>query len=92
MIFYRWLISILVWWSADPAVLDLEAPKAAAAVSAAAASMAVEAAPKPRPAVCGNCKGTGWITMPDGHKVQCQQCKGTGGCPDGTCPKKPKPA
>ena len=38
--FWRWLISILTWLSADPAVIDAERPKAAAAVAAARASMA----------------------------------------------------
>jgi hypothetical protein len=40
--------------------------------------------------VCVDCKGKGYIVMPDGHRVQCPGCKGTGkGCPDGKCPKKP---
>ena len=101
MILYRWLIAFLVWLSAEPQTIDLERPKAAAAVAAARASMEVDAAPTPpapapqpkppAPAVCTECKGTGWLVMPDGHRVQCPQCKGTGGCPDGTCPKKPKP-
>jgi hypothetical protein len=99
MSLWRWFISMLVWLSADPQTIDLERPKAAAAVAAARSSMAVEAAPvppapepqpkPPAPAVCTECQGKGYITMPDGHKVQCPQCKGRG-CPDGTCPK-PKP-
>jgi hypothetical protein len=98
MSLWRWFISMLVWLSADPQAIDLERPKAAAAVAAARASMAVEAAPvppapepqpkPPAPAVCTECQGKGYITMPDGHKVQCPGCKGTGkGCPDGKCPK-----
>jgi hypothetical protein len=35
----KWLISILTWLSADPAALDREAPRAAAAVEVAYASM-----------------------------------------------------
>ena len=97
MILYRSLIAFLVWLSADPQTIDLERPKAAAAVAAARSSMAVEAAPvppdpqpkppAPTPAVCSNCKGVGYLVMPDGHRVQCPQCKGSGkGCPDGKCP------
>jgi hypothetical protein len=92
---YRWCISMLVWLSADPQTIDLERPTAAAAVAAARSSMAVEAAPAPpapapqpkppAPAVCVECKGTGYLVMPDGHRVQCPQCKGVR-CPDGKCP------
>ena len=97
MTLWQIIVSWLVWLSADPAVLDLEPPKAAAAVAAARASLLVEAAPTPAPqpkppapAVCSNCKGSGWLLMPDGHKVRCPQCNGTGkGCPDGKCPKRP---
>jgi hypothetical protein len=95
MTLWQWIVGFLVWLSADPAAIDLEAPKAAAAVAAARASLLVEAAPAPQPksptpAVCSNCKGSGWLTMPDGHRVKCPTCNGTGkGCPDGTCPKKP---
>ena len=86
MIFYRWLIGFLVWLSADPQTIDLERPKAAAAVAAARSSMAVEAAPvPPAPVVCTDCNGRGYIVMPDGHRVQCPQCKGKGKCPDGKC-------
>lgn len=96
MILYRWLIAFLVWLSADPQTIDLERPKAAAAVAAARSSMVVDAAPPapqpkpPAPVVCTECRGTGWLVMPDGHRVQCPQCKGSGSCPDGTCPK-PRP-
>ena len=37
---YRWVISMLVWLSADPQTIDLERPKAAAAVAAARESIA----------------------------------------------------
>jgi hypothetical protein len=98
---WQWLIAWLVWLSADPAVLDLERPRAAAAVAAARASMAVEAAPappgpapKPGPTkCCGECGGRGYLVMPDGHRVACP-CAGTcpcksktaAECPDGKCP------
>jgi hypothetical protein len=91
---WRWLIAWLVWLSADPAALDLERPKAAAALAAARASLLVEAAPKPpapgprppAPAVCQNCGGLGYVVMPDGHRIVCGACKGKK-CPDGKCPK-----
>ena len=91
---WRWLIAWLVWLSADPAALDLERPKAAAALAAARASLRVDAAPvppapgpkPPAPAVCQNCGGRGYVVMPDGHRIQCGACQGKG-CKDGTCPK-----
>lgn len=100
---YRWLISVLVWLSADPAAVELERPKAAAAVAFARATMISESSPTPAPEpkpfekCCGECKGTGYITMPDGHRVKCPcpddcPCRKAGGkkadCPDGTCPEK----
>jgi hypothetical protein len=98
MTIWQWIVGFLVWLSADPAAIDLEAPKAAAAVAAARASLLVDAAPAPAPqpkppaptpAVCSDCNGTGWLTMPDGHRVKCPQCNGTGKpCPDGKCPPK----
>lgn len=107
---YRWLVSWLVWLSADPAVIDAEPPKAAAAVAAARASMETEAAPQPAPApkpadkCCGECGGTGYLVMPDGHRVACPcpadcPCKKKptaptpapkpAECPDGKCPLVP---
>jgi hypothetical protein len=96
MSIYSWIVGWLVWLSADPMALDLEAPKAAAAVAAAHASMLVDAVPAPAPkppaptpGVCVECKGTGYLVMPDGHRVKCAQCNGTGKpCPDGKCPPK----
>lgn len=98
---YRWIISVLVWLSADPAAVELERPKAAAAVAFARATMISESSPTPEPKpsekCCGECKGTGYITMPDGHRVKCPcpdncPCRKAGGkksdCPDGTCPEK----
>lgn len=97
MSLWRWIISWLVWLSADPQAIDLERPKAAAAVAAARSSMEVDAGPRPPapqpkpPAVCSDCNGTGYLVMPDGHRVKCAQCSGTGkGCPDGKCPNPKK--
>lgn len=97
---WRWLISVLVWLSADPAAVDLEAPRAAAAVAAARASMTHDTGPAPptppptppKPGeCCGDCGGTGFITHGDGHRTACPcpascKCKGGKGCPDGKCP------
>jgi hypothetical protein len=91
---WRWLISWLVWLSADPATLDLERARAAAAVAAARASLAVDAKPTPpapgpkppapTPAVCSECGGKGYVVMPDGHRIACGACKARA-CPDGKC-------
>ena len=97
---WRWFVAFLVWLSADPAEIDLEHPRAAAAVHAARASMAHDAGPAPpaptptppKPGeCCGDCKGTGWIVHGDGHRTACPcppscKCKGGKGCPDGKCP------
>jgi hypothetical protein len=100
---WRWLLSILTWLSADPAALEVEPARASAAVSAARASMLVEAAPvppgpapKPTPGkCCGQCGGRGYIVMPDGHRVACPcagncpcKSKAEAPCPDGKCPPK----
>ena len=96
MSLWNWIIWVLTWLSADPVAFDREAARAAAAVSAARASMVVEApsptppAPGPKPdQCCGDCVN-GWITHGDGHRTQCPcpascQCKGGKGCPDGKC-------
>lgn len=42
---WRWLISVLVWLSADPAAVTAESPKSAAAVAVAYAAMTPEPAP-----------------------------------------------
>jgi hypothetical protein len=76
---YRWLVAWLVWLSADPAAVDLERPRAAAAVAAARASMTPDAPPAPPPTppaptpatCCSECGGKGYIVMPDGHRVAC---------------------
>lgn len=46
---WRWLISWLVWLSADPAVITAETPKAAAAVAVAYAALTPEPEPEPKP-------------------------------------------
>ena len=88
------IIAWLVWLSADPVAVDAEYPKAAAAVIAARASMAVDSqppAPTPTPSECvcgGTCKNGVW--KPDGRIEQrctctCERCKKKPGCPDGRC-------
>lgn len=74
---WRWLLALLTWLAADPAVIDAERPKAAAAVAAARASMADQAPAPPAPPAppkpgdcCGECKG-GWIVHGDGHRTPC---------------------
>ncbi len=89
---WRWFVAFLVWLSADPIEIDLEHPRAAAAVAAARASMGHDLAPvppppgpkPPAPVKCQDCNGTGWITHGDGHKTRCP-C-GAVGCLDGKCP------
>ena len=93
---WRWLIAFLVWLSADPRAIDREAPKAAAAVSAAVSSMAIDApspAP-PGPAKC-DCGATcvRGVWKPDGRIEQrcackCKRCEAerAKACPSGTCP------
>jgi hypothetical protein len=98
---WTWLVSWLVWMSADPVALDLEHARAAAAVSVARASMKVDrdpAPPAPAPKAC-DCGGTCVRGMwkPDGRVSQRCQCvctrcvaeraKGApADCPTGTCP------
>jgi hypothetical protein len=96
MTFYEWLVAWLVSLSASPAIVDAESPRAAAAVMAAASSMAADtpAPPAPAPAECvcgGTCKNGIW--KPDGRIDQrctctCERCKKkpAAPCPDGKCP------
>lgn len=73
-----WLAALLAWLasilSPAPAV-DLEHPRAAAAVLAARASMEREARPRPepepRPAVCAKCAGSGWVRINATTRRQC---------------------
>jgi hypothetical protein len=94
---WRWLIAFLVWLSADPQAIDREAPKAAAAVSAAVASMAIDAPspapPGPAKCICGETCVRG-IWKPDGRIEQrcgceCDRCKRERAktCTSGTCPQ-----
>jgi hypothetical protein len=100
---YRAIVGFMVWLSADPQAVDLERPRAAAAVHAAVASMAKEGpapapAPTPTPTkCCGECGGRGYIVMPDGHRVACPcagncpcKSKTPADCPDGKCPPVPR--
>lgn len=50
---WKWLMSVLVWLSADPDAMTAEAPKAAAAVAVAYATFAPEPEDKPTPRVPG---------------------------------------
>lgn len=89
MTLWNWILWVLTWLSSDPASLDREAGRAAAAVTVARATMLVEApaptppGPKPTPGKCTECNGTGWIVHGDGHRTRCP-C-GIG-CTTGNCP------
>ena len=89
MTLYRSLLALLASLSADPAEIDREAPRAAAAVAAAYATFAPETAPTPppAPAACG-CGGecANGQYQPDGKIVMsCEK-----DCPCG-CRKIPSP-
>ena len=81
MTLYRSLLAFLASLSADPAEIDREPPRAAAAVAAAYASLAPEAAPTPPPApakcgcggkcVNGQFKPDGRIVMACEKDCQC---------------------
>ena len=78
---WRWLLAMLASLSADQTQIDLEAPRASAAVSAAYATTAQERPPeptpeppKPKPAVCVDCGGQGYIVHGDGHRTACPTC------------------
>ena len=80
---WNYLLALLASLSADPAQIDREAPRASAAVSAAYAAVAPEKAPepqpeppKPKPAVCADCGGRGYIVHGDGHRTTCPTCGG----------------
>jgi hypothetical protein len=81
---WRSLIAFLVWLSADPRAIDLEAPRAAAAVAA-------SPAPTPVACDCGQTCVRG-IWKPDGRvqqtcRCQCKRCvaERAKACPDGRC-------
>ncbi len=89
MTLYRSIIAFLASLSADPAEIDREPPRAAAAVAAAYASLAPDVAPTPPPApsacACGGKCANGQY-KPDGRIVmQCER-----DCPCG-CRKSPAP-
>jgi hypothetical protein len=78
MTLYRSLLAFLASLSADPAEIDREPPRAAAAVAAAYASLAPEVAPPPPPApapgkcACGG-KCQGGVYRPDGRiEMKCE--------------------
>jgi hypothetical protein len=76
MTLYRSILAFLASLSADPAEIDREPPRAAAAVAAAYASLAPEVAPPPppAPAKCG-CGGkcAAGIYRPDGRiEMKCE--------------------
>lgn len=84
MTLYRSLLAFLASLSADPAEIDREHPRAAAAVAAAYASLAPETAPTPppapAPAKCG-CGGkcSSGIYRPDGRiEMKCEKDCGCG--------------
>lgn len=77
MTLYRSLLAFLASLSADPAEIDREAPRAAAAVAAAYATFAPDVAPTPppAPAACG-CGGkcANGQYRPDGKIImQCEK-------------------
>ena len=87
---WRSLLAFLASLSADPAEIDREAPRAAAAVAAAYATFAPDVAPTPppAPAACG-CGGkcVEGQYKPDGRIVmKCEK-----NCPCG-CRKSPAPS
>jgi hypothetical protein len=89
MTVYRSLLAFLASLSADPAEIDRETPRAAAAVAAAYASLAPETAPTPPPAPgkcgCGK-KCVNGVYRPDGRiEMKCEA-----DCPCG-CRKSPAP-
>ena len=90
MTLYRSILAWLAALSADPAEIDREAPRAAAAVAAAYATFAPDLAPTPPPAPakcgCGGKCANGQY-RPDGKIImQCEK-----NCPCG-CRKSPAPS
>ncbi len=79
--FLAWLAALL---APQMAAVDVEPARAAACVAFAAASMERDAGPAPGPVpppepddgkCCDECRGTGWVIQPDGHRTPCP-------CPD----------
>lgn len=76
----EWLAWLAALIAPQEMAIDLEPPRAAAAVSFAAASMARDESPPPAPPpappepdnkCCSECRGTGWVVQPDGHRTPC---------------------
>lgn len=97
-ILWRCVTAILTWLSAEPGLVDREAPKAAAAVAVAYAAIGDDAPapapPAPAPKAC-DCGGTcvAGLWKPDGRisqkcDCQCERCKAerAKSCPNGDCP------
>lgn len=98
---WRWIISMLVWLSADHDRLATEPARASAAVSAARASILEESGGKPLPPAppgptacqCSSSCVRG-VWKPDGTihakcDCQCPRCvaeRAKGDCTSGTCP------
>jgi len=85
---WEYVLAALAALSADPRAVDLEPPQAAAAVGVAYAALAPAGEPQPVPPApappgkcCAECKGSGSIVQPDGHRTDCP-------CPSG-CKCKP---
>lgn len=74
--FLLWLFAAL---SLDSHAARVEPIKCRAAVAAAYAAIAPplpdiappDDSPAPAPKCCGECGGTGFVTMPDGHRIPC---------------------
>ena len=89
MTLYRSLLALLASLSADPAEIDREAPRAAAAVAAAYSTFAPETSPAPPPIQACGCGGkcANGQYRPDGRIImQCEK-----NCPCG-CRKSPAPS
>lgn len=82
---WQWFLAWLVWLSSDPTEIDRQAPRAAAAVAAARASMeAGDHSPAPQPADCvcgGTCVNGKW--KPDGRIEQACPCPVSCNCKSG---------
>jgi hypothetical protein len=80
-LFWKWMISLLVWLSADRVSLDAEPPRCAAAVAAARA--AVLGASDPRDSVESVAK----IKTPafDAHAAKCKVCTNRNPAGPGVC-------
>ena len=86
---WRSLLAFLASLSADPAEIDREPPRAAAAVAAAYASFAPETSPTPPPIQACGCGGkcVAGIYKPDGRiEMKCEK-----NCPC-SCRKSPAPS